>query len=155
MDHLRGSFAKFLAHQARTAPGMTKKSTEASLKGMKYSIVEATPRRTGRLQRSMKKSKVKRRADGKVGWEGEVYSHLSYAWVVNQGRRGGVITAGPGKHFVVGGKKLKSINQKAFEGRHMFERGAFAFSIEHGTAVLVEIGEAWIAASMLKTSGGR
>lgn len=155
MGRLKGSFAKFLAHQTKTAPGMTKKSTESSLKGMQYSIVESTPRRTGRLQRSVKKTRVHRRVDGKPGWEGEVYSQLSYAWIVNQGRRGGKIVAGPGKHFVVGGRKLKEIDQKGFAGRHMFERGAAKFSAEVGTLVLVEVGEAWIAASYLKTRGGR
>lgn len=155
MGNLKGSFAKFLTHQTKTSSGMTKKATDASLKGMQHSIVEATPRRTGRLQRSIKKTKVSRRADGKIGWEGEVYSRLSYAWIVNQGRRGGVVTAGPGRHFVVGGRKVKEINQTAFAGRYMFQRGAAKFSAEAGALVLVEIGEAWIAASYLKTRGGR
>ena len=83
MAKLKGSFGKFLKHQARTAPGMTKRATEASLKGMQLTIVENTPRKTGKLQRSVKKTKVKRRVDGRVGWEGEVYSKLHYAWVVN------------------------------------------------------------------------
>ena len=155
MGKLRGSFAKFLAHQARTAPGMTKTATDKSLKGMQFSIVDVTPRITGKLQRSIKKTKVSRRVDGRLGWEGEVYSKLSYAWVVNQGRKAGPVTAGPGKWFHIGGKKVKTIQQKAFAGRRMFHRGAFNFSAEHGEAVLVEVGEAWIAASMLKTGAGR
>ena len=84
-----------------------------------------------------------------------MYSKLSYAYVVNTGRKAGKLTAGPGKFFVVGGKRVKTINQTAFAGRRMFEKGAFIFSREHGEAVLVEVGEAWIAASMLKTGAGK
>lgn len=154
MGRVKGSFAKFLRHQTRTAPGMTKRATEASLKGMLWNITEATPVRTGKLARSMKKTKVKRRIDGRAGWEGEVYSRLSYAWVVNAGRRSQKITAAPGRYFVVGGKRMKEIDQKGFIGRRMFERGAFKFSAEHGTAVLVEVGEAWIATSYLRAGRG-
>ena len=154
MGSLKGSFGKFLQHQAKTAPGMTKRATENSLARMKESIEDVTPVRTGKLKRSMKKTKVKRRVDGRQGWEGEVYSKLSYAFLVNAGRKGGPVTAGPGKWFVIGGKRVKTINQEAFAGRRMFEKGAFIFSREHGTAVLVEVGEAWIAASMLKTGQG-
>lgn len=155
MGSVKGSFGKFLQHQAKTAPGMTKRATESSVAKMQETIQENTPVRSGRLKRSVKKSKITKRHDGRAGWEGEVYSKLSYAWVVNQGRKSGKITAGPGKFFVVGGKRVKSINQQGFAGRRMFQRGAFVFSREHGTAVLVEVGEAWIAASMLKTGQGR
>ena len=55
----------------------------------------------------------------------------------------------------MGGKKVKTIQQKGFLGRRMFNRGAFIFSSEYGEAVLVEEGEAWIAASLLKTGAGR
>lgn len=154
MGKVTGSFGKFLQHQAKTAPGMTKRGTERSLGRMKESIEDVTPVRTGKLKRSMRKTKVTRRTDGRAGWEGEVYSKLSYAFLVNRGRRAGKVTAGPGKFFIVGGKRVKTINQEAFAGRRMFERGAFLFSREHGTAVLVEVAEEWIAASMLKTGAG-
>lgn len=155
MGKLNGSFGKFLQHQARTAPGMTKRGTENSLAKMREAVQDVTPVRSGRLKRSVKKTKVLKRADGRAGWEGEVYSKLSYAFVVNQGRRAQKITAGPGKWFVVGGKRVKTIDQEAFSGRRMFQKGAFLFSREHGTTVLVEVGEAWIAASMLKTGAGK
>ena len=151
MAALKGSFGKFLQHQARTAPGMTKRATDASLKEMKGFIETVTPVRTGKFKRSMKKSKVTRRVDGRLGWEGEVYSKLSYAWVVNQGRKAGMVEAGPGKWFVVGGKRVKRIHQEAFTGRRYFNKGAFDFSAKRGTSVLVEIGDEWIAASMIKT----
>lgn len=155
MGQLKGSFGKFLQHQAKTAPGMTRRATDDSLAAMKDSIHDVAPERTGRLKRSLKKTKVKRRVDGRAGWEGEVYSKLSYAFLVNSGRKSGKVTAGPGKWFVVGGKRVKTINQEGFAGRRYFEKGAFVFSREKGTAVLVEVGEAWIAASMLKTGAGK
>ena len=155
MGKLVGSFGKFLQHQAKTAPGMTRRGTENSLAKMRESIQDVTPVRSGRLRRSMKKSRVVRRTDGRPGWEGEVYSNLSYAFVVNQGRRAQRITAAPGKWFVVGGKRVKTIDQEAFSGRRMFQKGAFLFSREHGVAVLVENAEEWVAASMLKTGAGR
>lgn len=140
---LKGSFAAFLRYQARTSKGFMRKTADGSLKGMQHSIVEATPRRSGRLQRSMKKTKVTRRADGVEGFEGEVYSKLKYAWVVNQGRTHREVHASPGSYFIIGGHKVTHYTQSAFAGRHMFERGAFDWSVKHAEPYMVLQYEEW------------
>lgn len=151
---LKGSFGAFLRRQVRTSSGFMRGTAEGSLRGMQHSVVEATPRKTGRLQRSVKKTKARRRADGQPGWEGEVYSKLSYAWIVNQGRRKKEVHAKPGHHFHIGSKKMTHYTQSAMIGRRMFQRGAFAFSTTVAEPYMAAEYEKWVHTCKIESGQG-
>jgi hypothetical protein len=138
-----GLFSK--QRQARMANAIVKESQDK----IQELVKKRTPRgATGKLRRSIKKSKVRRTS--LITWEGSVYSNLEYAAAIEYGMSPQVIepTRRDALKFYWGetGRTefFSSVNWPGYEGRHMFQLAREEFERRHADDIAKNNMRQWL-----------